>query len=162
MTSDHPEHLLQDLAARLAARDALTRVFVCADRRDWDGLSAVLGDRIAIDYTSLAGGEPAQPSRDELLKAWRQQLGGFERTQHLLGSFLSEIVSPSEVRMQFYAIATHVLHAGHGDSTWTVAGHYDAILKYATTWQLASLTLHLDWASGNQQLATLAAEGADE
>lgn len=43
--------LLRPLAARVEAQDALTRVFVCADRRDWDGLGALLGE--------LAVGGPA-------------------------------------------------------------------------------------------------------
>jgi hypothetical protein len=76
----------------------------------------------------------------------------------VLGSFLIETVSPSEARLRFYGIATHVLHAGHGDSTWTVAGHYDAVMRRDEAWRLAALTLHLDWSAGNQQLAALAAE----
>ena len=151
--------LLRLLAARVEAQDALTRVFVCADRRDWDGLGAVLGERVVLDYTSLSGGEPAELSGDELLAAWRGALGGFEATQHLLGSFLIETISPSEARLQFYAIATHVLRAGHGDSTWTVAGHYDAVMQRDKAWRLTALTLHLDWSAGNQQLAALAAKG---
>ncbi|MGP0051871.1 MAG: nuclear transport factor 2 family protein, partial [Solirubrobacteraceae bacterium] len=120
--------LVRLLAARSEAQDALTRVFVCADRRDWDGLRAVLGQRVVLDYTSLSGGDPAELSGDELLAAWRGALGGYEVTQHLLGSFLIETISLSQARLGFYAIATHVLHAGHGDSTWTVAGHYDAVM----------------------------------
>jgi SnoaL-like domain len=145
-----------DLAIRIAAQDAVTRAFVCADRRDWQGLRGVLADTVALDYTSLTGGEPADISREDLLTAWRGTLGGFEATQHLLGSFVVDSVSPEQVRMRFYAIATHVLHRGYGDSTWTVAGHYDATLRQEDGWRLAGLTLHVDWAAGNQQLAALA------
>ena len=145
------------LARRIAAQDALTRVFVCADRRDWDGLQAVLADTVAVDYTSLNGGEPADVPAPALLAAWRQTLGGFETTQHLLGSFLADEITPDRAHLRFYAIATHVLHAGHGDSTWTVAGHYDAQLRDdGDGYKLAALTLHLDWARGNQQLPVLA------
>ncbi len=98
--------LALNLAIARPAQDALTRVFVCADRRDWDGLGAVLGERVVLDYASLTGGEPAELSGDELLAAWRGALGGFEATQHWLGSFLIEIVSLSEAWLRFYGIAT--------------------------------------------------------
>ncbi len=157
MSSDGGD-LVRLLAARIEAQDALTRAFVCADRRDWDGLRAVLGQQVVLDYTSLSGGDPAELSGDELLAAWRGALGGYEATQHLHGSFLIETLSLSEARLRFYAIATHVLHAGHGDSTWTVAGHYDAVMHRDETWRLTALTLHLDWSAGNPQLAALAAK----
>jgi hypothetical protein len=118
----------------------------------------VLGQRVVLEYTSLSGGEAAEVSGDELLAAWRGVPGGYEATQHLLGTFLIETISLSEARLRFYAIATHVLHAGHGDSTWTVAGHYDAVMHRDETWRLAALTLRHDWSAGNQQLAALAAE----
>ena len=89
----------------MAAQEAVTRVFVSADRRDWEGLRRVLAESVALDYTSLSGGEPADISRDDLVTAWRGALGGFEATQHLLGSFVVDSVSPDEVRMRFYAIA---------------------------------------------------------
>ena len=132
---------------RLAAQYALTQVFVGADRRDWEAVEAALGERVMIDYTSLNGGEAAEIDGAALTAAWRGTLGGFESTQHLLGSFLFDEVSPARVRLRFYAQATHVLHAGHGDPTWTVAGHYEAML-----------TLHVDWVAGNEALVAAATE----
>jgi hypothetical protein len=145
---------------RLAAQDALTRVFVCADRREWDGLRTLLADTVAVDYTSLNGGEPsAAIAADDLVGAWRQGLGGFESTQHLVGSFVFDEVTQQSVRLRFYAIATHMLRAGHGDSTWTVAGHYEAVLRdVGQGFKLTAITLHVDWAAGNQQLAVLAGQ----
>ena len=151
---------VQDLAGRLAAQDAVTEVFVSADRRDWNRLRNVLADTVALDYSSLSGSEPADISGDDLLAVWRGNLGGFEATQHLLGSFVFDAVATTEVQVRFYAIATHVLHRGHGESTWTVAGHYDATLRHDGRWRLTALTLHTDWAAGNQQLAVLAGEGS--
>jgi hypothetical protein len=71
---------------------------------------------------------------------------------------VADEVTAEQARLRCYAQATHVLHAGHGDTTWTVAGHYDAVLRAddAGGWRLAALTLHVDWAAGNQQLAVLA------
>jgi hypothetical protein len=149
---------VDNLLARAAAQDAVTGVFVGADRRDWARVAELLGPTIALDYTELSGGEPGEVLRDELLASWRQTLGGFEATQHLLGSFVYDEVSPTVVRLRFYAIATHVLHEGHGAHIWTVAGHYDAaVVRADTEWQVSELAFHPDWGDGNQQLVERAA-----
>lgn len=144
---------------RLEAQDALTEVFVGADRRDWEAVEAALGEQVRIDYTSLNGGEPAVLGRQELTAAWRGTLGGFESTQHLLGSFLFDEVSTDRARLRFYAQATHVLHIGHGEPTWTVAGHYEATLSRTEgRWRVVELTLHTDWAAGNEALVAAETE----
>jgi hypothetical protein len=143
---------------RHAVQEAVTRVFVRCDRRDWSALPEVLGDPVAVDYTSLNGGEPAVVGRDDLVEAWRGALGGFDTTHHLLGSFLIDDLTRDSASIRFYAIATHVLRAAGENPVWTVAGHYDAAVHRASAgWQLAALTLHTDWITGNQQLPTLAA-----
>lgn len=150
-----------DTVARGATVDALTRVFVCCDRRDWSGLGNLLGDTVAVDYTSLNGGEPGTVRRDDLVAAWRGGLSGFDATQHLLGSFLVDTVTGAAATLRCYAIATHVLHAAGDRPIWTVAGHYDAELRRAGTgWQLTALTLHVDWITGNTDLPALAAARA--
>ena len=141
----------------MGAQDAVTRVFVYADRRDWDALADVLDDTVDLDYSSLTGAEPASVAGSDVVAAWRENLAGFDATQHLLGSFLVDLLGPGEAQVRFYGQATHVLDTPHGDRTWTVAGHYDATVRDQDGWRLTALTLHLDWAAGNQQLTTLAA-----
>jgi hypothetical protein len=127
------------------------------DRRDWDALASVLGDTVDLDYSSLSGDEPARLAAADLIEAWRKSLGGFDATQHLLGSFLVDVVGPDEARVRFYGQATHVLDTPRGDRTRTVAAHYEATARDRDGWRVTALTLHLDWAAGNQQLAALAA-----
>lgn len=158
---DVPDRV-QRLLVAAAAQDAVTRVFVSTDRRDWDALAGVLAETVDLDYRSLTGGEPAQLAASEVVAAWRENLGGFDATQHLLGSFLVEVLTPDEASVQFYGQATHLLDTPHGERTWTVAAHYDAIVRDQHGWKIAALTLHLDWAAGNQQLGTLAATRGTE
>lgn len=42
--------------------ETCTRMAWHADRREWDLVAGVFADRVVLDYTSLNGGEPVQPS----------------------------------------------------------------------------------------------------
>ncbi len=147
----------QRLTVRAAAQEAVTRVFVNADRRDWDALAHVLAETVDLDYSALTGGAPARISGSEVIEAWRGSLGGFDATQHLLGSFLIDVLGSDEAGVRFYGQATHLLDTPHGERTWTIAAHYEATVREQDGWRVNALTLHLDWAAGNQQLATIAA-----
>jgi hypothetical protein len=141
----------------MAAQDAVTRVFVYTDRRDWEALADVLAVTVDLDYSSLTGAEPARLAGSDVVAAWRENLGGFDATQHLLGSFLVDLPEPDQAKVSFYGQATHLLDTPHGERTWTVAAHYEATVRDQKGWRVTALTLHLDWAAGNQQLTALAA-----
>jgi hypothetical protein len=121
-------------------------VFVHSDRRDWVGLADVLADSVAVDYTSLNGGEAVVIDRDDLVTAWRGTLEGFDATHHLLGSFLIDKITDGSAEIRFYGIATHVLRSAGDDPIWRAARHYDAVLSRSSArCQLTSLALHTDW-----------------
>ena len=49
--------------------------------------------------------------------------------------------------------ATHVARTATGDARWTVGGRYDyGLRRTADGWRIASLTLTVAWASGNQAI----------
>ncbi|MGH7717512.1 MAG: nuclear transport factor 2 family protein [Gemmatimonadaceae bacterium] len=69
----------------------MTRLVHDADARDWPAVRARFADTVDVDYTSLAGGEPARMPADQLVAAWRALLPGFHATQHLLGPVIVEL-----------------------------------------------------------------------
>jgi hypothetical protein len=144
---------LEALAQAMSAQDAITRVFVYTDRRDWEALADVLAVTVDLDYSSLTGAEPARLAGSDVVAAWRANVGGFDTTQHLLGSFLVDLLGPDKAHISFYGQATHLLDTPNGDRTWTIGGHYEATVRDRDGWRVSALTLHLDWAAGNQQLA---------
>ena len=85
-------------------------------------------------------------------------LSGGSRPLSICSEASSSIArSARVVQLRFYAIATHVLHEGHGAHTWTVAGHYEAeVAREDNGWRLNNLAFHPDWGDGNQQLGELA------
>ncbi len=66
--------------------EVTSRMGVLADARDWQGLRTLYTDTVAVDYTSLAGGEPATLSGDEMVAAWRIALEGLDASQHLIAN----------------------------------------------------------------------------
>jgi ketosteroid isomerase-like protein len=154
----------RDLEDAPAVVALATRMAWLADQRDWDALPGLFTDRVRVDYTSLNGGEPATLPAAELVAGWRAVLGGLDATQHLLGNHLVEIDGDHAVcTAQFQA--THVLAEPavnpHGGTTWTLGGHYRYQLDRAEgAWRIAGLTMTAAWATGNQQIMSLAAARA--
>lgn len=133
-----------------------TRMLWHTDRREWDALHDVFADKVRLDYTSLAGGEPAVLTPQQIIDAWRSSLGGLDATQHLMANHLVSIDGErAEVSAQFQAV--HVLANPHGAPTWTLGGHYRfGVRRAGGRWRIEAVTMTADWASGNQQIMTLA------
>ncbi|HEY1369412.1 MAG TPA: nuclear transport factor 2 family protein [Gaiellaceae bacterium] len=138
---------------QLALQAVVTRMFVCTDRRDWQGVRAVLADEVYLDYTSLNGGEPAMLPADDLVAAWAGALGGLTSTQHLLGNFLVESLAGDEATVTCYGQATHSLPQQSGASLWTLGAYYVVGLRRTgEDWRIARLTMTVAWGDGNPQL----------
>jgi len=151
----------QQLQDRLDVMDVCTRMAWYTDRRQWDSLVAVFTDEVAVDYTSLAGGAPGSVGRDELVGSWRELLDGMTATQHLVTNHLVTVDGDAaECTAQFHA--THIADVPHGENRWILGGHYRYVLTRAGHgWQICSLTMTVDWSSGNQAILGGAASTAD-
>lgn len=54
--------------------------------------------------------------------------------------------------------ATHILPNPHGGPVWTLGGHYRfGLVRDDGGWRIDALTMTATWATGNQQIMTLAA-----
>lgn len=149
--------LVREVADRMAITDAVTRMGWCLDRRDWDGLKALFTERVRTDYTALWGGEPQEATVDELLStdkqgSWRKTMDGLESTQHLITNVLVELDGDS-ARATANVVGVHRLTNPHGSPLWTVGGTYDfRLVRTEKGWLIRSITQHLTWVEGNQQV----------
>jgi hypothetical protein len=128
--------------------DVLVELVHAIDRLDWTGVRAAFADRLALDYTSLFGGEPEKLAADELVERWRGLLPGFEATQHLLGPVLV-VGSVVEAHVRAY----HRIADAEGGPLWRVVGHYVAGLDGG---RISSLRLDTFFQDGNLDLAAAA------
>jgi hypothetical protein len=145
------------VADRLDVIEATVRMLWHADRREWDRLRSVLAEEVTLDYTSLNGGEAATLSCDQVISAWAGMLGNLDATQHLVSNHLVSIDGDTASCTAAFQ-ATHLLANPHGGPIWTLGGHYEfGLARTAEGWQITSVQMIADWATGNQQIMTLAA-----
>lgn len=93
-----------------AVIETCTRMAWYADQRQWDRLAGVFADKVTLDYTSLNGGEPVALSPAEIVAGWRQALGGYDATQHLITNHLVDLGADTAVCTAAFQ-ATHRLAA---------------------------------------------------
>jgi SnoaL-like domain len=128
--------------------DTLARFIVALDDHDWDGVTAILGETVRRDYTSLFGGEPDEISGPALAAEWKGVLMGLDAHQHLLGMPVVE-VDDDEARAAVHVIGTHVLEGDPG-SPWVVGGTYRFVLRRLDSrWRIVTLTLDTRWQTGD-------------
>jgi hypothetical protein len=136
--------------------DTLVALVHAVDRLDWDGVRAAFADRLALDYTSLSGGEPEDLAADELIDRWRSLLPGFEATQHLLGPVLSSDTGDNS-QAEAHVRAWHRI----GDREWMVAGHYVAELtRDGDERRITALRLDTYYQEGDLDLPATATQRA--
>ncbi len=51
---------------------AANNLFLCTDRRDWQCVKDVFAPQVLFDMTSLAGGQPATLTPDQIAGPWRR------------------------------------------------------------------------------------------
>ena len=153
--SSIPE-LLRD---RLEILDLTSQLGLLVDARDWPGLTALFTTEVDIDYTSLNGGQPQRSPAAEIVSGWRQVLSHLDATQHLIAGQMIRL-DGDHATASANVQGTHVLANATGGPHWTVAGRYDfGLTRTSGGWRISALKLTVLWASGNQQIMTLAAAG---
>lgn len=131
---------------KLAVAEAVASLLHDIDARNWSGVRNALGPQVAVDYTSLWGGEPAVTRADDLIDSWQQVLTGFQATQHLLGPIVVQI-DDDAATVNTHVRAQHVHRDGRG--LWTVGGHYTLRLEYtADGWFVTGMRLDLHYQEG--------------
>ncbi|WP_158618038.1 nuclear transport factor 2 family protein [Chitinophaga lutea] len=140
--------------------EAVLDIFIGADERDWDRCLRAFAPTVHLDYTSMAGGQPADLPAAAIVDAWKGFLPRFKATHHQLGNFTVS-VKGEEAIVFFYGTATHYFPAGTGGNVWTVVGTYDAkLIQQDGRWKVSMLRLNLKYQDGNLALPELAGAAA--
>jgi len=130
-------------------------IFIGADQRDWDRCRNAFADEVHLDYTSLAGGEPADLAADIIIGNWKGFLPRFKATHHQLGNFVVR-AKENAAEVCFYGTATHYSPQPDGRNIWTVVGSYETKLERKSgEWKVTALKLNLSYVDGNTDLPAL-------
>lgn len=108
--------------------EAVTRLFVATDRKDWTGVKNCFTEAVFFDMTSLGGGVPSTESPGAIADGWKEGLKDVPVLHHQVGNFLVTL-GEREARVFCYGIAIHYLAEGRGGSARTFIGEYDFQLE---------------------------------
>jgi hypothetical protein len=130
------------------------------DSLDWDTFRSTFTNEIALDYTSLWGGEPEKVTIDELVARWQPFAAGFDGTQHLTGPI---VIVDEDHGHRATAVTTvrgyHHLVGDEGTSaTWMVSGRYQIHFDHSPDrgWRISAITLALAYEEGDRGLVDIA------
>jgi hypothetical protein len=139
-------------AERDAVLDVVNRVFLGTDARDWPAVRACFAPSVLFDMTSVAGGEPARLSPDEITAGWDSGLRYVDQIHHQTGNFVVD-VSGDEATVFCYGIAYHYRKTRSGRNTRTFVGSYDfELARHGATWRITLFRFRLKFMDGNLDL----------
>ncbi len=141
---------------KAAIKTIVESVATLADRQNFDVLEKLYADEIAVDYTSLTGGDPQVKSPQGLMSEWAASLPGFDRTRHEISNVVVEV-------MGLKAVATADVTADHyiGGLFWQVSGNYRyALAKQGSVWLITAHTFTVEGEDGTRNVFGPAAERA--
>lgn len=144
--------------AKNEIKRVVTQLFVATDNRDWDRVETSFGAQVLLDYTSMAGGEPAALTPDQITTNWKTILPGFDHTHHALSNFSVDL-GENEATVTHYGNAAHFIDLKGAEDVWTVVGTYDHhLVKTASGWKVDKMKFNLKYMDGNMDLPRIAQE----
>ncbi len=146
------EQQVEALVEKDRIRDVVTRLFVRTDQRDWPGVRVCFAPQVRFDMTSLAGGEPATLSPEDITRGWDEGLRPLKAIHHQMGNLLIELRG-AQADAFCYAIASHYLPNPSGRNTRTFVGSYDFhLVRHAGGWLIDAFRFNLKYIEGNPEL----------
>lgn len=129
---------------------------LAVDLARYDLAEAAFAPEVAIDYTSLWGGEAQRTTPDALMDAWRGLVPGFDATRHELKDVEAQVDGDR-------ATATAFVDARHwiGGALWRPIGAYRWMLsRIDGRWRVTAMTFAMTREVGDRGLVAIAAERA--
>jgi ketosteroid isomerase-like protein len=156
---EHDEEIQQQLHEQKKADESAIRLVTdeidnACDAKDWEKCRSFFAEEVEVDFTSLAGGEPARISADDLIGAWKTILFAEKKTYHQRGNHRIEI--DGDLATVFSkAYAFNLLESGEVTGLWEVWGNYTH--KFARTrngWQCTAMKLEVVHQRGDARVRT--------
>ncbi|WML48976.1 nuclear transport factor 2 family protein [Neobacillus sp. PS3-34] len=144
---------MQIILNKFSVMETISKFSYYADHHEWENLRKLFTNQINIDYTSLAGGEPAKLDAETLVKHWEPALSKYKMTQHVITNHIIELQDESTATCKAYFQAFHEHPYKFGDDKWTLGGEYHfSLLKVNDVWEISGITMTAKWGSGNPNL----------
>ncbi|MCA1626031.1 MAG: nuclear transport factor 2 family protein [Acidobacteria bacterium] len=148
----------QKFADEMEIRRVVDEIDNAVDAKDWVKARTFFAAKVAVDFTSLADGKPAQITADELVGGWRTNLYSEKKSFHQRGNHRIEINGKkAEVFSKAYAF--NLLETGAVKGLWEVWGNYTHTLERTKDgWKVSGMTLDVIYQRGDDKVRTFVPE----
>ena len=144
----------QDMNKKEQIISVVESIFEGTDERNWTKVEAAFASSVKLDYTSMAGGEPADLTPQQITGAWSGILPGFDNTRHMVHHF-ELIENANGISVKHDGTANHYLNG----SVWTVVGNYEhQLVQEAGQWKVTAMKFNMEFIDGDTDLPRLASE----
>ena len=141
-----------DIRNRLAVEDAVVRMFVATDERDWATLQDCFTSPFTLDMTSMVGGAPAVLTPQQVASAWAEGFRLLDAVHHQIGNIRTTLKDDSAL-VRCHGVAFHHRSAAQGLKSRVFVGTYEVQLSEAAgTWRINHLVFKLKFIDGNLKL----------
>ena len=141
-----------DLALRLDVEDAVVRMFVATDERDWATLEDCFTNPFTLDMTSLVGGTPTALTPQQVAQAWADGFRPLDYVHHQIGNLRTQ-VDGNKALVRCHGVALHHRAKASGVKTRLFVGTYELELQQsAQKWRIGRLAFNLKFIDGNLEL----------
>ena len=141
----------------------LNQFGMAIDLRDWSSFQSLFADEVEFDYSSI--GEVAgtlQP--EEIANTARQDLGGFQTTQHVITNHIVERSANSNSATCYAHVrAQHFLPNDRFDPMLQIGGYYQAkLIRIDSGWKIKDWKFTILWSIGSLELFDLAKQESSQ
>jgi hypothetical protein len=160
---EHDEEIQQQLHEQKIADESAIRLVVDeidnrCDAKDWEACRAFFADEVEVDFTSLAGGEPARLKADDLIAAWAKNLFAEKKTYHQRGNHRIEATGDSAT-VYSKAYAFNLLESGAVTGFWEVWGVYThELVRTGEGWKCTGMKLEVIYQRGDERVRSFQPE----
>jgi len=143
----------EDLVLRQQVEDAVVRMFVATDERDWPTVESCFTEPFVLDMTSMVGGAPASMTPHQVASAWAEGFRTLDHVHHQVGNFRTS-VNGQLAKVHCYGVAFHYrARITAPVKSRTFVGTYDLDLSAQSGhWRISKLKFNLKFIEGNLEL----------
>ena len=140
---------LRPASERVQVIEAVTRLFIATDMKDWASVRNSFTEGVFFDMSSLDGQVATIRSGEEIAMGWKNGLKEVPVLHHQVGNYLVTI-GEGEARVFCYGIALHHLTNEGGGKTRMFVGSYDfQLVKTEEEWKITLMAYHSKFITDN-------------
>ncbi len=143
----------ESIADRLEVEDAVVRLFVATDARDWPAVESCFTDPFVLDMSSMSGGGPVTMTPRQVSQAWADGFKALDHVHHQVGN-LQTSVEGHRARVRCHGVAFHHRAAvTTGARTRAFVGTYEIdLVREGAVWLIRLFRFNLEFVEGNLEL----------